>query len=100
MKIFGFPQMDLIKGIRRSYPPHLILAIAKSNILLNLEEGYGEDTDRLTNIEIYASQIKPILQFLIDNGIEGIDIPKDFKTSALNDALYESLNPLNIANKK
>ncbi|MFT5723196.1 MAG: hypothetical protein ACI9JN_000305, partial [Bacteroidia bacterium] len=26
MKIFGFPQMDLIKGIRRSYPPHLILS--------------------------------------------------------------------------
>ena len=44
MKIFGFPQMDLIKGIRRSYPPHLISSIAKSNkVLLYLEEGYGED---------------------------------------------------------
>ena len=44
MKVFGFPQMDLVKGIRRSYPPHLILSIAKTNkVAVCLEEGYGED---------------------------------------------------------
>ncbi len=61
---------------------------------------FGDDSDRLTNVEIYARQIKPILQFLIDNGIKGIEIPEDFKTSALNNALFKSLNPLTIANKK
>ena len=44
MKIFGFPEMDLIKGVRRPYPPHLILSIAQSDkVMVYLEEGYGED---------------------------------------------------------
>ena len=38
--------------------------------------------------------------FLIDFGIEGINTPKDFKTSELNNALFESQNPLTISNKK
>jgi len=37
------------------------------------------------------------LQFLIDYGVVGIKTPEDFKTSALNNALFESLNPLDIA---
>ncbi len=57
---------------------------------------FGDDSDRLANVEIYARQVKPILQFLIDNGLDGIKKPKDFKTSALNNALYNSLNPLTI----
>ena len=61
---------------------------------------FGSNSDRLENVEVYAKQIKPILQFLIDNGLEGIKLPKDFKTSRLNNALYESQNPLTIANKK
>jgi len=61
---------------------------------------FGDNSDRLANVEIYARQIKPILQFLIDNGIEGINTPEDFKTTALNNALFESQNPLTIANKK
>jgi alanine dehydrogenase len=56
---------------------------------------FGENSDRLANVEIYARQIKPILQFLFDHGIEGIKKPEDFKTTRLNNALYESLNPLN-----
>lgn len=60
---------------------------------------FGSNSDRLENVEIYARQITPILQFLIDYGIDGIKTPEDFKTSALNNALYESLNPLTIANK-
>ena len=60
---------------------------------------FGSNADRLTNVEIYARQIKPILQFLIDNGIDGITPAEDFKTSELNNALYKSLNPLVIANK-
>lgn len=61
---------------------------------------YGTNADRLVNVEIYARQMKPILQFLIDNGREGIQVPEEFKTSALNDALYGSLNPLTIADQK
>ncbi len=61
---------------------------------------FGDNSDRLENVEIYARQIKPVLQFLIDNGIEGIDTPEDFKTSALNNAIFGSLNPLAIAGKK
>lgn len=61
---------------------------------------FGDNSDRLANVEIYARQIKPILQFLIENGIEGIKIPEDLKTSDLNNALFESQNPLTIANKK
>lgn len=61
---------------------------------------FGSNSDRLENVEIYTRQIKPILQFLIDNGLDGIKIPEDFKTSALNNALYESLNPLTISNKQ
>ena len=60
---------------------------------------FGDNSDRLENVEIYARQIKPILQFLIDNGIEGIETPEDLQTSALNNALYESQNPLSIADK-
>ena len=61
---------------------------------------FGDNSDRLTNVEIYARQIKPILKFLIDYGLDGIKAPEDFKTSALNNALYDSLNPLTIANNK
>lgn len=61
---------------------------------------FGTNDDRLKNVEIYARQIKPVLQFLINNGIEGIKTPEDLKTSSLNNALYESQNPLTIANKK
>ncbi len=61
---------------------------------------FGDNSDRLTNVEIYARQVKPILQFLIDTGIEGIETPDDFKTSALNNALFGSQNPLTIADKK
>lgn len=53
---------------------------------------FGDNSDRLENVEIYARQIKPILQFLIDNGLEGIETPEDFKTSTLNNALFKSLN--------
>jgi len=60
---------------------------------------FGSNSDRLENVEIYARQVKPILQFLIDNGIEGIKRPKDLETSSLNNALYESQNPLAIATK-
>ncbi len=58
---------------------------------------FGSNSDRLENVEIYTRQIKPVLQFLIENGIEGIKTPEDFKTSPLNNALYESLNPLGIS---
>lgn len=61
---------------------------------------FGSNSDRLENVEIYARQVKPILQFLMDNGLNGIETPVDFKTSSLNNALYESLNPLTIANNK
>ncbi|MFT5725512.1 MAG: hypothetical protein ACI9JN_002637, partial [Bacteroidia bacterium] len=60
---------------------------------------FGDDSDRLANVEIYASQIKPILKFLIDNGIDGVKPPEDFKTTALNNAIYNGLNPLTISNK-
>lgn len=42
--IFGFPEMDIVEGTRRSYPPHLILFVSESikgKVLL--EEGYGKD---------------------------------------------------------
>ncbi|MFC2131783.1 hypothetical protein ACFLSQ_10140 [Bacteroidota bacterium] len=58
---------------------------------------YGTNTDRLVNAEIYARQIQPILQFLIDNGLEGIKEPEFLITSSVNDALYGSMNPLNYA---
>ena len=62
---------------------------------------FGSNEDRLANVEIYSGQIKPILQFLIENGIEGIQIPDDTKTSALNNSLFHSLNPLtNVNNGK
>lgn len=61
---------------------------------------FGTNADRLENVEIYTRQIKPILQFLIEYGIEGIKTPEDLATSSLNDALYNSQNPLTIVNKK
>lgn len=61
---------------------------------------FGDNSDRLKNVEIYSKQIKPVLQFLIEFGLEGLKAPDDFKTSALNNAIYESQNPLTIANKK
>ncbi len=61
---------------------------------------FGDNNDRLANVEIYARQIKPILQFLIDNGLDGIKTPEDFKTTALNNALHNSLNPLTIADNE
>jgi hypothetical protein len=57
---------------------------------------FGSNADRLENVEIYARQIKPILQFLADSGLEGIKKPDTFNTSSLNNALYNSLNPLSI----
>jgi hypothetical protein len=60
---------------------------------------FGDNTDRLQNVEIYARQIKPVLQFLVEHGIEGIQQAEDFKTSALNNALYKSLNPLGVKSK-
>lgn len=60
---------------------------------------FGSNADRLENVEIYAQQIKPILQFLIENGFEGIKKPEDLKTSSLNNALYQSKNPLAVANE-
>lgn len=57
---------------------------------------FGSNSDRLENVEIYARQIKPVLQFLIENGLEGIKKPDDFNTSSLNNALYNSLNPIAI----
>lgn len=59
---------------------------------------FGDDSDRSENVEIYAKQIKPLLQFLIEYGIEGLKTPDDFKTSALNNAIYKSQNPLTIVN--
>jgi len=38
----------------------------------------------------------PIIQFILDNGIEGVMLPVDFQTSAINNAIYNSLNPLFI----
>ena len=58
---------------------------------------FGTNSDRLKNVEIYSNQIKPVLQFLIENGLEGLQIPEDFKTSRLNNAIYESQNPLSIS---
>ena len=60
---------------------------------------FGDNEDRLANVEIYARQIKPILLFLIENLEKGIQVPKDSETSSLNNSLYNSLNPLTIANK-
>lgn len=55
---------------------------------------FGDNSDRLENVEIYARQVKPILRFLVENGIEGITEPIDFKTTIINNALFKSLNPL------
>lgn len=60
---------------------------------------FGSNEDRLMNVEIYARQIKPILHFLVENIDVGIQVPKDFKTSSLNNALYNSVNPLFINSK-
>ena len=60
---------------------------------------FGDNSDRLENVEIYARQIKPILQFLIDNGVEGIKTPEDLITSTLNNAIFNSLNPQIIADR-
>ncbi len=57
---------------------------------------FGDNEDRLANVEIYARQIQPILHFLIQNLEKGIQAPKGFETSPLNNALYNSLNPLDI----
>jgi len=57
---------------------------------------FGTNADRLANVEIYTRQISPILQFLIEHGREGIQPPEDFKTTALNNSIYGSLNPLLI----
>jgi alanine dehydrogenase len=61
---------------------------------------FGTNEDRLANVEIYARQIKPILQYLMDFGREGIQPPEDLKTSPLNNALYGGLNPLTILNNQ
>ena len=54
---------------------------------------YGTPQDRLENTEHYAQQLRPILEFLALHGVEGIQKPEKGVTSALNDALYRSLNP-------
>ncbi len=61
---------------------------------------FGDNEDRLANVEIYARQIKPILQFLIENLEKGIQAPKSMETSPLNNAIYNSQNPLTIAKIK
>ncbi|MBL4773824.1 MAG: hypothetical protein JKX98_09600 [Alcanivoracaceae bacterium] len=60
---------------------------------------FGDHNDRLANVEIYARQIKPILQFLINNLEKGIQVPEKQGTSALNNSIYHSQNPLTIVNK-
>lgn len=60
---------------------------------------FGSNADRLENVEIYTRQIKPVLQFLIDFGLDGIKTPEEFKTSSLNNAMYDALNPLSHAPK-
>jgi len=60
---------------------------------------FGDHKDRLANVEIYARQIKPILHFLIENLEKGIQIPEYLEISPLNNAIYNSQNPLTIANK-
>jgi len=59
---------------------------------------FGDNEDRLANVEIYARQIKPVLNFLIENIEKGIQVPKNLETSPMNNAIYNSLNPLAIAN--
>lgn len=61
---------------------------------------FGTPEDRLENVEIYARQIKPILQYLADNGYDGVKKPNDFSTTLMNNALYGSLNPLEIGGMK
>jgi len=58
---------------------------------------FGGHADRLENVEIYARQIRPILKFLVDNGVDGLQKPKVFETTPLNNALYNSLNPLTLS---
>ncbi len=60
---------------------------------------FGSNEDRLANTEIYARQIKPILHFLIENLEKGIQVPKNLKTFPLNNAIYNSQNPLTITAK-
>ncbi len=55
---------------------------------------YGSREDRLKNVENYANQMKPLLDWLADHGIESIQPPSKGKTDYWNDALYRSLNPL------
>ncbi len=54
---------------------------------------YGTNNDRRKNMEHYAQQIYPFLEFLAENGIEGIKPPIRGKTSPINDALFRALNP-------
>ncbi len=58
---------------------------------------YGTNKDRLANVEIYSRQVRPILEFLAQNGYEGIREPEELKTSSMNDALYGAINPLERA---
>lgn len=60
---------------------------------------FGEPSDRLENVEIYAGQVKPILRFLVEHGLEGIKPPETHVTTAMNNALYNSLNPLELAKR-
>ncbi len=55
---------------------------------------YGSNEDRLANVKIYAGQLRPILNFLVEYGYEGIEKPTEFRTTDMNDALYGAINPL------
>lgn len=61
---------------------------------------YGTREDRLQNVENYANQMKPLLDWLADHGIESIQPPSKGKTSYWNDAIYRSLNPLFLEKKE
>ncbi len=55
---------------------------------------YGTREDRLENVEHYANQVKPLLDWLADHGTESIVPPAKGKTNYWNDAIYRALNPL------
>ena len=60
---------------------------------------YGTREDRLRNVENYANQMKPLLNWLADHGIESVRPPVRGKTDYWNDAIYRSLNPLFLEKK-
>lgn len=59
---------------------------------------YGSTRDRAVNMEHYARQIYPFLEFLVTRGIEGVKQPGKATASLINDAIYYALNPFAIGN--